>query len=696
MSESLQDSGVSLIRKRLKQLSGWFEHPLVVPVTLFVVAFACYGLLINRLGYYWDDFPLTYIKNIYGSAGLARYFSTNRPIWGLLYQITFNIFDQPWQWQLNAFLWRWLSSVFLWLLLREIWPNRKKIAIWASILFLVYPGFKQQHISVIYSNLFIVLDCFLLSLYFNIKAIRRSNNSGSSRIRWLWQAIAIGLSLYNLLALEYFYALDLLRPIFIWLVLAEENKSNKTRIKGVLLNWSPYLVLWGLVTIWRVFFFGFQTHNYQILFFQSLQESPINAIITLIKAIGNSLWVVFIQAWAQVFTPPDLSQLGLRTTIGTVALIIVISLLMISYFLLYRDKSTDQGRLRVVLWIGIIACILGGVPWWLTGLPPSLRFPSDRFTLPFILGVSLLVAWLLSILPLRWWIQSIILSILIGFAVGSQFQVVNQFRRDWETQRRFFWQLAWRVPALEPGTTLMVNDLPVTYYSDNSLTAPLNWFWASQNNTPEMSYLLLYPSQRLGNSLVSLKPGVPISVDYLAAKFTGSTSNVVSVSYDPPACVRVLDRALDSDNRMLSMEMQAAAALSSTEWIYTEGKAAGDILPNNLYAPEPSHGWCYYFEMADLARQDGNWEVVANLGDIAFTLNDYPNDPMERFPFIEGYAHVGNWERALELTEQSQGVTEFMEPLLCRLWQRIDRSTTETPEKDGIITAINTELDCAQ
>jgi hypothetical protein len=242
----------------------------------------------------------------------------------------------------------------------------------------------------------------------------------------------------------------------------------------------------------------------------------------------------------------------------------------------------------------------------------------------------------------------------------------------------------------------MVNDLPVTYYSDNSLTAPLNWFWAPQNDTQEMSYLLLYPSQRLGNSLAALKPSNPISVDYLAAKFSGSTSKVVSVYYDPPACVRVLDRALDSDNRMLSMDMQAAAALSSTDWIQTFGKAAGDILPDNLYAPEPTHGWCYYFELADLARQDANWEAVANLGDIAFTLNDYPNDPMERFPFIEGYAHTGNWERAFELTKESQNVTEFMEPLLCRLWQRIDRTTTGTPEKDGIITTINAELNCAE
>jgi hypothetical protein len=695
VSETLLVLSKLHFRDRMQKISEWFEKPLAVPISLFVIALACYGLLINRLGYYWDDFPLTYIGNIYGSEGLTRYFSTNRPFWGLLYQITFRMFNQPWQWQVNALFWRWLSAVILWLLLREIWPKPKYIAIWVSMVFLVYPGFTQQHISVIYSNLLIILDCFLLSLYFNIKAVRHSGGSWPSRKGWIWHLIALLLSLYNLLALEYFFALDLLRPLLIWNALGEENYNRNKRLKVTLVNWLPYLVLWVLVTVWRVFFFSFQTHNYQMLFFKSLQNSPINAITSLIKDIGTSLWVVLVSAWAQVFRPPNITQLGLRTTIATIVIIIIVAGLSIWYLWQNRKDPLGQGGRWSIIFTGLVACILGGVPWWLTELPPSLRFPSDRFTLPFILGVSLIIVGLLGVLPIKTWIKSVILGILIGFAVGSQFQVVNLFRRDWETQRRFFWQLAWRIPGLDHGTTLMVNDLPVTYYSDNSLTAPLNWFWAPNNTTLEMAYLLLYPSQRLGKSLASLKPDTPLKVDYLAANFYGNTSRVVSVFYDPPACLRVLDRELDSDNRMLSLDMQAAAALSSTQWIHPEGKVAEDILPKNLYTPEPPHGWCYYFELADLARQQENWEEVAHFGDIAYNLNDYPNDPTEHFPFIEGYAHTGNWVRAHELSEQSQSVTPLMVPLLCRLWQRIDLSTPDRQEKEITIDSIYSQLGCS-
>jgi hypothetical protein len=240
----------------------------------------------------------------------------------------------------------------------------------------------------------------------------------------------------------------------------------------------------------------------------------------------------------------------------------------------------------------------------------------------------------------------------------------------------------------------MANDLPVTYFSDNSLTAPLNWFWAPNNKSQEMAYLLLFPSQRLGKSLSSLLPETPITVDYLAAKFTGNTSQVVSLVYNPPACLRILDKVLDSDNRMLSMDMQAAATLSSTQWINDVLRTAENILPKNLYKTEPSHGWCYYYERADLARQEGNWNEVASLGDIAYNLNDYPNDPSEHFPFIEGYAHTGNWDRALELTRQAQDISPVMSPLLCRLWHRIEISVSDSNEKTSTISSINSEIGC--
>jgi len=58
-------------------------------------------------------------------------------------------------------------------------------------------------------------------------------------------------------------------------------------------------------------------------------------------------------------------------------------------------------------------------------------------------------------------------------------------------------------------------------------------------------------------------------------------------------------------------------------------------------------------------------------------LDDHPNNPVERFVFIEGYAHVGDWGRALKLSRESYKVSrDYVGPLLCRLWERIETETT--------------------
>ena len=84
-------------------------------------------------------------------------------------------------------------------------------------------------------------------------------------------------------------------------------------------------------------------------------------------------------------------------------------------------------------------------------------------------------------------------------------------------------------------------------------------------------------------------------------------------------------------------------------------------------------------------------KTVTRLGDEAFKLNDYPNNPVERFVFIEGYAHAGDWERALKMSRESYKVSkDYVGPLLCQLWKRIETETTGSLEQRNAITeAVN-------
>jgi hypothetical protein len=236
--------------------------------------------------------------------------------------------------------------------------------------------------------------------------------------------------------------------------------------------------------------------------------------------------------------------------------------------------------------------------------------------------------------------------------------------------------MTWRAPGIKPNTLILMNE-DLLFYADNSISAPLNWIYAPDNHTNYIDYVLYYPTNRLEASLPELKKDIPIRYDYLAGQFNGNTSQALAFYYDPPACLRLLEPGLDSINRFISDEslMREAAALSNEAMILNESTAR---MPD-IYAPEPMHGWCYYFQKADLARQFGDWEEVVRLGDIAFNLEDHPNNPIERFVFIEGYAHVGDWERALKLSRESFRVSkDYVGPLLCRLWERIEIETTDS------------------
>ena len=74
------------------------------------------------------------------------------------------------------------------------------------------------------------------------------------------------------------------------------------------------------------------------------------------------------------------------------------------------------------------------------------------------------------------------------------------------------------------------------------------------------------------------------------------------------------------------------------------------------------------------------WLHWANKG---FASGDYPNDPLERFPFIEAYAHTGDWQRALEQSRLAAGVAPVYEIVVCRLWERIAVEAPTGSQRDA-------------
>jgi hypothetical protein len=661
------------------------------PLILLVIAILAYGLLIPQMGFYWDDLPISWIRYQLGPEALTQYFSLNRPVWGVLYQLTTRFIPQvPMYWQIFAILWRWLGAVVVWGIARQLWKDKPRFALGVALLFLVYPGFNQQWASFLYSHFFIVLFLFLFSLLCMLWAIAQPNRY------WLWTSMGILSSALNLWMMEYFFTLELMRIGVIWTALRAESMTIQERIKHAFGLWFPYLAVFVLAVLSRLFIFNNQVYGISLT--EQLKTTPLETSKNLVESILLSLRLVIKDAWVQVLRLPDPLIAGPVPTAYFIVVMGAIIVALLGFLLVSRDRIqtyrkdlTDSGY---AIGLGMLAVFLAGWPFWLISFQTSLAWPANRFTLPFMFGVSLILAGLIALVPWRS-LRNVLIVLLVGLAVGRQFLWANNYRDDWDMQKSLFWQLTWRAPGIKPDTLVLLNEGALDYYADNSLSSALNWIYAPDNHSQHIEYVLFYPTTRLRNALPELQKDIPIYFDYLAGEFNGNTSQSLAIYFDPPGCLRVLDPEIEGRNRLIreTSLMRFAAHISSPDLITKETRAR---MPE-VYAPEPGHAnvWCYYFEKADLARQFGDWEEVVNIGDTALKLDEQPHDPLELFVFIEGYAHVGKWQRALELSREAQEVSEAeVRPLLCLLWERIETETAESVERGEALSEVKNMFAC--
>jgi hypothetical protein len=654
-------------------------------IILLLTAVFAYGLLIPKLGFYWDDLPITWIRYQLGHAALAKYFSTNRPVWGLLHQITTSLIPQvPIYWQIFALLWRWVCAVVVYAIAAKLWREQPRAALGVALLFLVYPGFNQHWAAYLYSHFYIVMFFFLFSFLCTLKAIE------SPARYWQWTIAGMVFSALNLWMMEYFYVLELARiGIVLTVIRAEPLKFRERRLRTLKL-WIPYLAVFTLAVLSRLFIFNNQV--YGIGLSAQLKSTPVETMKALFQTILLSLRLVLKDAWLQILKLPGGPSMNLYHVVVAAVILIAAA----GFLLLPRDgRQTTQKKWLDALWmvgLGALAIALAGGPFWLIGFEPSLQWPASRFTLPFTFGVSLIFGGLIGFIP---WerLQIVLLVVLVSLAAGRQYLTSYDYVQDWSTQKDLFWQMTWRAPAIEPDTMVLLNERALNYYADNSLSAALNWIYAPDNHSRHVHFVLFYPTTRLHNALPKIEPGLPVYYNYLAGEFHGNTSRTLAMFYAPPGCLRVLDSDIERLNRMIPEPslMRFAANISDPGLIVAEPRAK---MPE-AYGPEPEHDFCYYFEKADLARQLGDWNTVVKLGGTALSFTDHPYNPAEQFVFIEGYAHAEEWGRALELSQKAyQSSEQVVGPMLCRLWKRIGAETVQSPERSGALDKIRNMLAC--
>jgi hypothetical protein len=655
-----------------------------VYLALFLLCLAAYGPFLPRLGFYWDDWPWVWLSHLKGPAGMLAIDRLHRPLAGeLLWLGSLLAGTSALRWQVLNLLYRWLGAAALFWALRQVWPRQVERAAWAACLFLVYPGFKQQFVAVNSSRHLLPLALFFLSLGLMAWAAR------DRRRRRPLTVLGLALSLLTMLSTDYYFGLELIRPAVLWLALEQSEGGMRLRLKSTLRGWAPYLLLAGLVYTARYFYL--RNNLYPLGGPGVIAAASPEGLITLGMTIVRDALLASLEAWRAVLAVP-ISD-GRRVLAYYALLAGGVAIAMALYFLLLERRRPQPVLWRQLVGLGLCGLLLGSLPFLAAKLKMGLAFPADRTTLAMAFGASLLLTGLVDGLARRRTARVLLISALIGLGAGFHFRNGLDFYRDWIYQRDFFRQLAWRMPGIEPGTALLTVESRKLFSTDNSWTAPLNWLYAPESASGDLPLMMFYLDLRLKTKVPALDGGLPISTSYASRDFDGSTDDALVLYYDPPACLRLLHPDYDRRNPQLSRLLVQALELSDLSRVST-APAASETALGELFGPQPEPGWCYYFEKADLARQQGDWRGVAEIGEQALLLADGPRHPAELAPFIQGYAHLGEWERAGALTLQALRQDAEMAPMLCALWGGIDQETETSPQKGEVLREIEAALGC--
>jgi hypothetical protein len=644
-----------------------------VPFAILVFLIASFGILIPSLGYYWDDWPMIWLGHLTGTSGYIDALAGDRPFLAGIYLLTTSLLGSaPIAWHILALLSRWLTAVTLWWALKKLWPENEEQVTWIALLFAIYPGFKQQSIAVIYSNGFFLLTAQFLSFGLMLEAIK----SSSQRKYWLLTAAGMLSLAACAFSTEYYIGLEMIRPLLIWFMIAKPGEKRMRNILHTLRHWAPYLGTIIVYLIWRVFIFEFPTYTPETL--DELSINPLQSALELVNNVIQDIFTSGWRAWFNVFRFPSFTELTSKSAMLSWGIIFAATGLAVIYLIkLHPRKETpttphnaNRWSLQAML-LGGVALLFSGAPYWVSGLPVQLRFPWDRFTLSFMLGSAIFLAGFIDWL-LRNRLQKIVLvGLIIGMASGANFDTGNTFRRDWMALNDFFWQLTWRAPQLKPGTSVLTHQLPLNYYSDNSLTAPLNWVYAPDNHNTEIPYYMGFTTVREGQSIPAFEDNLPMHQDYRSATFESTTSEAVVIFYSPPGCLKIVDPAYNADFPIYPRRLTEAFPISHPAQIVRDPEQPA-VPPQHIFGAEPEHTWCYYYQKADLARQYQDWNEVVAVGDQAFAQKYYPEELTELYPFAEGYAKTDDWARALVLIKDVKilGKPELTQ-YSCRLLKRL-------------------------
>lgn len=624
-----------------------FEFLLSISL-LSLVSAIVYLVFIPEFGYFNDDWYLMYAAGAKSSAVFWDIFSVDRPLRALVMIPAYTFFGaDPLYYNLSAFLFRLLGGFsFLWIL-RALWPGNKRVTLWMSLLFLLYPGFLSQPNAIDYLCHLAGLAAGMLSIGLTLQAVQ----ANLWKRKLLFYIASILLGWFYLGQIEWYIGLEFFRFACVLLLAFRLNETVWARVVKFFQYALPAFLIPGVFLAWRLFYFeserGATDVNLQL---SDLQGEPLTFLFNFSSTLLNDFFDVILRAW---WLP--LRRLSVGMTLqewlpGFGIALLALLLLWLFSRVSQTPEETESGSSsiwrREVIWVGLGALVFGLFPVIMVGR--SVDFKSfSRYTLIASVGAALLWPVVLSYTPsLR--LRNVFFGILIVSASLTHY--VNGFvkARETEATRNFWWQVSWRIPQINPAATL-VTSYSVAAEEDYFTWGPANLLYHPESNHEKYVQPAIYAvllSDETVSKVIAREPQ-----DYSNRRSIRTYPNyrniLILTQPTPASCVQVLDLHQVELSSFEDPRAANIAPYSEAEHIaLNEPFQVPPVIP---FGFEPPNEWCCYYQKASYARQLGNWDEVLRLGEAAISLGFFAKDEIEWMPFLQAYAYSDNTDRLNEL-----------------------------------------------
>jgi hypothetical protein len=652
------------------------KRTLIEILILFSISALLYLPLANRFGYYNDDWYSMYAARVAGPQIFHQIYSLDRPGRAYVMIPLYVLFGgNPFYYSLSAYLFRVLGALALLWLLRMLWPENRRETFLSALLFLVYPGFLSQPIAIDFQSHLVGILLAFLSIGLTVKSLSASSLYPRLAL-WLGSVLT---GWFYLSQMEYYIGFEAVRFFVIALLIRRRNAEFGQAIIPVFRAWLPSAVIPVGFLTWRFLLFHSERAATDIgAQLGKLAGGPFHTILTWSVYFVQDIANVIVLAWG---VPLYQLAFGLRLRDSLIAFALAVLVLLVFYLGWYRpgeDGQEAEGDPPVFRREGVWF----GLGWVVAGLLPVILanrhviYPDySRYGLVSAAGavIVLVAAW--TRLGSRN-LQLALLASLLASASLTHYANSVAYAEAANDIRSFWWQVSWRAPQFEQGTTLVAHYPNTGVREPSFVWGPANQIYYPVRLQPDSVQAGIYAILLDHDSVIHILNGDKPFWDRTIIVDTYPDYGHITVLTRPSeySCVQVIDGAAPEYSRFEADEFLSVGSHSEIERILPSGPF--QTPPGFLFGSEPPHSWCYYYEKASFARQEGEWMEVLRLGQEAAGKGYRPDDLIEWMPFLQAYAIAGELDQLSSASRVIQS-DEYVAKQACRILQNTQGLTEE-------------------